>query len=109
MIMIIADHSMHHSMHGADHSEMDHLTIMSSTTTTEMPDSIHVHHDMTGMHQHHAPAASSGHTMLHHAMSMSVSICVISNNEFVNQLITFLSSILAIMKPYYLSGGKSIV
>lgn len=66
---------MHHSMHGADHTEMDHLAVMSSTTTTttEMPANVHLHHDMPGMHQHHVPAASSGHTMLHHAMSMSVS------------------------------------
>ena len=75
-IIKTADHSMHHSMHGADHTKMDHLTVMSSTTTTtttEMPANVHLHHDMPSMHEHHVPAASSGHTMLHHAMSMSVS------------------------------------
>lgn len=67
----------HHAMHGADHTTMDHLAIM-STTTTEMPANIHIHHDMSSVHNHHhAPAASSGESMLHHAMSMAVSITIL--------------------------------
>ncbi|XP_046802138.1 high affinity copper uptake protein 1 isoform X1 [Lucilia cuprina] len=65
-----ADHSMHHSMH--DHATMDHSAIMSSTTTTtEMPANVHIHHDVNSVHHHHAAAASGGESMLHHAMSMA--------------------------------------
>ncbi|KAM7346488.1 copper transporter 1A isoform 1-T2 [Cochliomyia hominivorax] len=66
------DHSMHHhAMHGADHATMDHSAILSTTTTTEMPANVHIHHDVNSVHHHHAPAASSGETMMHHAMSMA--------------------------------------
>lgn len=81
--IIVADHSMHqHAMHGADHATMDHSAIMSATTTTtEMPADVHIHHDTNSGYHQHAPAASHGEAMLHHAMSMSVSFATFCIKE----------------------------